>query len=61
MSFKNASKHLNRYVHEFTARHNMRELDTADQMSLIAHNLGGKRIRYQDLVAKEPEFSIPFT
>ena len=44
-------KHLNRYVHEFTARHNMRELDTADQMSLIAESMVGRRIRYRDLVA----------
>ena len=44
-------KHLNRYVREFAARHNMRNLDTADQMRLIAENLVGRRIRYQDLIA----------
>lgn len=44
-------KHLNRYVQEFTARHNMRGLDTAEQMTLIAESLVGKRIRYRDLIA----------
>ena len=44
-------KHLNRYVREFATRHNMRNLDTADQMSLIAESLIGRRIRYQDLIA----------
>lgn len=44
-------KHLNRYVHEFTARHNMRGLDTADQMSIIAERMVGRRIRYRDLIA----------
>ena len=44
-------KHLNRYVQEFTARHNMRDLDTADQMSIIAERMVGRRIRYRDLIA----------
>lgn len=44
-------KHLNRYVREFATRHNMRNLDTADQMSLIAESLIGRRIRYRDLIA----------
>ncbi len=44
-------KHLNRYVHEFTARHNMRHLDTADQMAHIADLMVGRRIRYRDLIA----------
>ena len=48
---KISPKHLNRYVQEFTARHNMRHLDTADQMSLIAERIVGRRIRYRDLIA----------
>ena len=48
---KISPKHLNRYVHEFTARHNMRGLDTAEQMSIIAERMVGRRIRYRDLIA----------
>lgn len=44
-------KHLDRYVHEFTARHNMRGLDTDEQMGLIAERMVGRRIRYRDLIA----------
>ena len=44
-------KHLNRYVDEFSGRHNLRPLDTKDQMREIAANLIGQRLRYKDLVA----------
>ncbi len=44
-------KHLNRYVDEFSGRHNLRPLDTKDQMREIASNLIGQRLRYRDLVA----------
>ncbi len=44
-------KHLHRYVDEFVGRHNMRELDTLDQMALIAENMTGSQLRYKDLVA----------
>ena len=44
-------KHLNRYVGEFTGRHNMRSADTADQMAAIVRGMVGKRLRYRDLVA----------
>ena len=44
-------KHLQRYVDEFSGRHNIREHDTADQMAFIAKVFVGKRLRYQDLVA----------
>ncbi len=43
-------KHLNRYVQEFAGRHNIRDLDTIDQMELIAKGLNGKRITYRELV-----------
>ena len=44
-------KHLDRYVREFVGRHNVREMDTLDQMRAIARGLVGKRLRYADLVA----------
>ena len=43
-------KHLDRYVHEFSGRHNDRPSDTIDQMGLVAKNLDGKRLPYQGLV-----------
>ena len=48
---KMSVKHLNRYVNEFSGRHNTRPLDTIDQMSLLALGMSGKRLRYQDLIA----------
>ena len=44
-------KHLDRYVTEFSGRHNDREADTIDQMQHIAEGMCGKRLRYQDLIA----------
>jgi hypothetical protein len=44
-------KHLQRYVSEFAGRHNVRELDTLDQMRLLAKGLEGKRLRFADLIA----------
>lgn len=48
---KLSPKHLNRYVQEFAGRHNIRDLDTVVQMSLIAQGLDQKRLRYEDLVS----------
>ena len=45
-------KHLHRYVVEFAERHNIRDLDTLEQMVLIARGMEGKRLRYEDLVAE---------
>ena len=42
-------KHLQRYSNEFEGRHNARPLDTEEQMSAMAQNAVGKRLRYQDL------------
>ncbi len=44
-------KHLHRYVDEFVGRHNMRNLDTLQQMSLIAKRMESAQLRYKDLVA----------
>ncbi len=48
---KMSKKHLQRYVAEFSGRHNLRPLDTKDQMEQVAYDLNGKRLRYKDLVA----------
>ena len=44
-------KHLHRYAAEFDGRHNDRPSDTVDQVRHIMAGMGGKRLRYQDLVA----------
>ncbi len=46
-----SGKHLHRYVNEFAGRHNIRSLDTLDQMALITRSLVGKRLSYERLVA----------
>ncbi|MYA97887.1 MAG: IS1595 family transposase [Nitrospinae bacterium] len=48
---KMSHKHLERYVNEFAGRHNIRPLDTIDQMESIVSGMHGKRLRYDDLVA----------
>ena len=45
-----SERHLHRYIGEFVGRHNMRELDTHQQMSRMAGEMSGKRLRYKDLV-----------
>ena len=44
-------KHLDRYVDEFAGRHNLRELDTIDQMGSIARGMREKRLRYSELTS----------
>ena len=44
-------KHLDRYVGEFSGRHNFREQDTIDQMAAVVAATTGKRLRYPDLIA----------
>ena len=44
-------KHLQRYVTEFCGRHNIRELDTEDQMRELVAGMEQKRLRYRELVA----------
>ena len=47
---KISPKHLDRYVQEFAARHNLREQDTIDIMTSIAESSVGKRLRYRELI-----------
>ena len=44
-------KHLDRYVAEFAARHNMRDMSTEDQMTHLAAGMIGRRLMRRDLVA----------
>ncbi len=46
-----SEKHLDRHVTEFSGRHNDRDSDTTDQMSLLVSRMIGKRLRYLDLTA----------
>ena len=48
---KMSPKHLDRYVSEFSGRHNVREADTIDQMVGIVASMASKRLRYSDLIA----------
>lgn len=47
-----SKKHLDRYVQEFSGRHNIRDLDTVAQMTVLARGMIGKRLRYKDLIAE---------
>ena len=48
---KISKKHLHRYVNEFAGRHNIRSLDTLDQMAHILRGMDQKRLMYKDLIA----------
>ena len=48
---KMSPEHLDRYVNEFAGRHNQRDEDTLDQMTLMVRSTSGKRLRYADLIA----------
>ena len=45
-------KHLPKYVDEFADKHNVRSMDTLKQMAFIARRMGGRRLRYKDLVGR---------
>ncbi|MCY3941353.1 MAG: IS1595 family transposase [Gammaproteobacteria bacterium] len=44
-------KHLQLYVDAFAGRHNMRSLDTIDQMGRLAAGMAGRRLTYKTLTA----------
>ena len=48
---KISPKHLQRYVNEFSGKHNIRNRDTIDQMQSIVAGMVGKRLMYRELVA----------
>ena len=50
---KMSPKHLDRYVTEFAGRHNVRGMDTEDQMKSVVEGTVGRRLRYPDLVRNE--------
>jgi len=48
---KMSPKHLQRYINEFSGRHNMREGDTIQQLELTVEKMVGKRLTYKRLKA----------
>lgn len=44
-------KHLHRYVNEFAGRHNIRDKDTLEQMSIVSQGMVGKRLPYEELIS----------
>ena len=48
---KLSPKHLDRYIQEFAARHNLRDEDTIDIMASVAGGMRRKRLRYRELIA----------
>ena len=47
---KLSPKHLQRYVDEFAAKHNIRDLGTLDQMFDTVARFTGHRLLYRDLI-----------
>ena len=47
---KMSKKHLNRYVTEFSGRHNVRGHDTIMQMALLAAGMISKTLSYKKLI-----------
>ena len=45
-----SQKHCDRYVAEVCGRHNMRGLDTIDQISSVVEDMQGKRLTYSQLI-----------
>jgi len=48
---KFSKKHLQRYVSEFSGRHNVRPMNTETQMKKMAKGLVGKELPYKQLIA----------
>ena len=47
---KISAKHMQRYVNEFSGRHNIRNNDTIVQMQVSARRMVGMRLRYKELI-----------
>ena len=45
-----SEKHLERYVTEFAGRYNVQDLDTLDQMSVLAKGMDCKTLLYKVLI-----------
>ncbi len=46
-----SKKHLQRYVHQFAGKHNVRTMDTLEQMQHVVAGMVGKRLMYKTLTA----------
>ena len=44
-------KHLQRHVSQFAGRHNVRDMDTLEQMQHVLAGMVGRRMLYRDLVS----------
>ena len=52
---KFSPKHLQRYVNEFAAKNNVRDMDTIDQMRHVVNQMPQKRLTYEQLKAPHPD------
>ena len=52
-------QHTLRYADEFAGRHNIRPLDTVDQMALVVQESEGKRLSYKQLIGKVDKAGSP--
>ncbi len=50
---KMSPKHLDRYCNEFAGRHNIRHLDTIEQMEEVVRQMNGRALPYEKLVGKD--------
>ena len=48
---KLSAKHLDRYIRIFAGKHNVRSLDTLEQMGAVVVGMVGKRLMYRQLIA----------